>query len=710
MVRVAEVLSVLDEGALLLLSLRGSEALSRPFSYEVDLLSENEKIDFGALLGQPMGVLLELQGQSQRQFIGIVTEFAMVGGLGRYVRYRAVLRPWIWLLSKRTNCRVFQRRSVPDIVKEIFREHGFSDFDDRLTHHENYPVLDYVVQYRESDLNFVSRLLEHVGIYYFFRHGNGKHTLVLADSYSAHEPAPDAKLIRYMPPQQGQRRETEHFDQWSFSRRIRSGSYVGRDFDFEKPRAQLTPQIARPQEHAHSNYEQFDYPIDFVERSQGESRVQMRLEEQHVEYETVSAAGNVRALNAGHLFTLEEFPRADQNKEYLTLETAYALQVNGYESSAGTDSELTYRVDIRALDSKRQFRPARITPKPVIEGPQTALVVGDDPNEIWTDSHGRVKVQFHWDRLGKFDGDSSCWVRVSQLWAGSGFGGIHIPRIGQEVIVDFLEGDPDRPIITGRVYNQLNKPPYELPLNKTQSGIKSRSTLRGLDSNFNEIRFEDKKGQEELFIQAEKNQVTKVKVNQSVSVGANQSISVGANQSVAVTANQSVTVTGERTVDITKKDKETSHALRENFYLAERHTQVTTLEKLDVIGDYKTGVTQAYTLQGDGKIELNHASDQLKMEKALVHLKNETCELKLDGGDVTLKADSKLTLQCGGASITLTKDGTIEISGTQKANITGFKEVTVVGSTKVNIAGGGSKVDLDSGGATVTGTAVNLNT
>ncbi|HET9959032.1 MAG TPA: type VI secretion system tip protein TssI/VgrG [Polyangiaceae bacterium] len=710
MFRIAEVSCALPEGTLLLLSMRGSETLGNPFRYVLDLLSLDDSVDFGELLGRPMTLSLELADQSLREFNGLVTEFAIVGGLGRYVQYRAVLRPWVWLLSKRTNCRIFQRKSVPTVVRELFKEHGFADFEERLTEKARYKELDYLVQYNESDLNFVMRILEREGIYFYFRHEKGKHVLVLADSYSAHEPAKGAAEIPYFPPHQGQRREQDTLDGWLCSRQIRSGAFVGRDFDFKKPYAAITPSAKHPHPHAQADFELFEYPADFLDAATGEQRVKMRLEEHQADHEMVEAVGNVRAIGCGHLFKLKDFPREDQNKEYLIVGASYELEVNGYESKGGVGSEMAYRVRVHAMDSKRPFRPARSTPRPVVEGPQTAIVRGDKSQEIWTDEFGRVKVQFHWDRVGKNDEDSSCWIRVSQLWAGSGFGGIHLPRIGQEVIVDFLEGDPDRPIITGRVYNQEQKPPYKLPDNATQSGIKSRSTLKGSPNNFNEIRFEDLKGKEELYIQAEKDQNTLVKNNQSITVAVNQAVSVGANQSVSVGANQSISVGGHRTVTVVKSDTQTFvdkrtvtvgktddltiTGIHTGNYNGTRILNVKGADNVTVKGGNKvTDVDGEYNMKAKTQVQAEQGNNQLLLKGAQALLKNENCHVDLSGGVLTLKATSKIVLDVGGNMITIGSDGTIAISAKTTASLS---------------AEGGGAVKLDKAAAKVNGPMVGV--
>ncbi len=710
--QIPQVSSVLGDGALLLLSMKGSEALGTPFSYVVDLLSDRDDLDFGTLLGGPMGITVELEDQSSKEFNGIVTEFGIVGGLGRYARYRAVLRPWLWLMSKRTNCRIFQHKNVRDVVCELFREHGFADFEDRLTEADRYKPLEYLVQYRESDLSFVSRIMEHEGIYYYFRHEKGRHVLVLADSYSAHEAASGAEEIAYFSPTQGQNHELDHLDRWTCSRQICSGAFVGRDYDFMKPRAAITPSAKHLHSHTYADFERFEYPADFIEAEEGSRRTRLRLEEHQADHEMADAEGNVRAVSAGHLFKLQGFSREEQNKEHLIVASSHDLEVTGYAEESGGDRTTVYRMRISAMDSSRPYRPSRKTEKPVVEGPQTAIVTGEAGQDIWTDKFGRVKVQFHWDRVGKNDEDSSCWVRVSQLWAGSGFGGIHIPRIGQEVIVDFLEGDPDRPIITGRVYNEDNKPPYELPQNQTQSGIKSRSTLNGTPNNFNEIRFEDKKGGEELYVQAEKIQTTLVKGDQTITVKGNRTRSVGGDESISVQGTRTTTVTKKDTVnlkdahDITvhlkvKQTYEDSHDitvtnLHKGMYDGKRDVTVKTEDKLEVNGGNKiTTVHGEYNVTADTHFKVEQGTNSLLIENKIegtttggpIALCNGSAIINLTGGTIELIANDAISLTCGAASLTFKSDGTIELKGGQKVNVGSGNSTVALEPTGVNVSG-----------------------
>lgn len=494
----------LGEDQLLFRRMRGSEKLGRLSEYHLELLSKNAQIALADVLGQRMTVSLKLPNgggiAGMRYFDGFVSSFSHEGRRGSHQVYRAVLRPWLWFLTRTADCRIWQDMTAPEIVTGIFREHGFTDFEESLT--RSYRKLPYCVQYRETDFNFVSRLMEQEGIYYYFKHFKGLHTLVLADSYSSHETYEGYAEIGYSPPGESVAQSFEHIHDWRIGQQVHSGAMALRSFNFEKPRANLEVGLALQHAHAHAEYELFDYPGPYTEAADGENYARTWLEALEAQHEQARGSGIARGLCVGSLFKLEGFPRSDQNKEQLVVASSFQLESNDYESSEDGKPTRHFECHFVAIDSRQPFRCARTTQKPVVQGPQTAIVVGKVGEEIWTDAHGRVKVQFHWDRLGKADENSSCWVRVAQVWAGKQWGGLYLPRRGQEVIVDFLEGDPDQPIITGRVYNGDAKPPYALPENATMSTLKSNSSKGG--GGFNEIRFEDKKDAEQLFVHAQR--------------------------------------------------------------------------------------------------------------------------------------------------------------------------------------------------------------
>ncbi len=522
--RQVAVATPLGEDVLLFHRMAAAEELGRLFHFELDLLSKDPNINFEDLLGQNVTVRLELADNKTRYFNGFVSRFSMTGTYGGYIAYHAIVSPWLWFLTRTADCRIFQDKTVPDIIKEIFRGHGFSDFEEALS--GSYRSWEYCVQYRETDFNFVSRLMEQEGIYYYFKHDNGKHSLVLADSISSHEPFSGYEQIPYFPPDRNRHRELESIYDWNISQEVQPGVYTLNDFDFERPKANLQVKSALPRRHALAEMEIYDYPGEYLQTAEGETYARARIEELQARFEQVQGRTNARGLSVGSLFELTGYPRNDQNREFLISSASHNIEVDEYESMPSSGDNEVYSCNFTVLRSDQPFRPARITPKPIIQGPQTAVVVGPAGDEIHTDKYGRVKVRFHWDRESKGDEKSSCWIRVAQLWAGSKWGGIHIPRIGQEVIVEFLEGDPDRPIITGRVYNADNMPPYDLPANATQSGIKSKSSAKGNPNNLNELRFEDKKGDEQVFIHAEKNMDIRVKADRFETVGSSRHLHV----------------------------------------------------------------------------------------------------------------------------------------------------------------------------------------
>ena len=533
--------TALGEDVLLLRSMVATERLSAPFEYELTLLSDRIDVPADELLGTPATVALELPDDARRFFNGYVSRFSHTGFDGSYAVYRATLVPWLWFLSRTADCRAYQDKTAPDIVKEIFREHGFTDFDERLS--GSYRNRTYCVQYRETDLNFVNRLLEHEGIYYFFEHVDGKHTLVLADSRSAHSPVPGYESVPYYPQGSTALRNVDHIDDWTLDKEVRPGAFAHNAYDFTAPRKSLLARRSAPKGHALADMEVFDFQGDYTEAADGDGYARTRLEEVQANHEIARAAGNARGLACGALFNLTGYQRGDQNREYLIVSTTYSLQSDEFKTGAAA-GEPIFRCTLSAIDAQVPYRPPYLTVKPVVKGPQTAIVVGKSGEEIWTDKYGRVKVQFHWDRYGKADETSSCWVRVAQVWAGKGWGGIMIPRIGQEVIVDFLEGDPDQPIVTGRVYNGECMPPYTLPGEGTKTALKTCSSKGG--GGFNEIRFEDKKGSEQVFIHAEKNQDVRIKNDTYEWVGNEQHLIVKSDQLEEVGGDKHLTVKGDR--------------------------------------------------------------------------------------------------------------------------------------------------------------------
>ncbi|WP_426133029.1 type VI secretion system Vgr family protein [Pseudomonas sp. PWP3-1b2] len=532
--RLAKITSPLGPDVLLLNEMGGGEELGRPFNYELQLTSLDANIDLNQLLGKPMSVAVQLADGGERYFHGLVARCSQNIDQGQFASYQVTLRPWLWLLSRTSDCRIFQNLSIPQIIKQVFRDLGFSDFEDALS--RPYREWEYCVQYRETSFEFVSRLMEQEGIYYFFRHEQDRHVLVLADAYGAHTTVPGYASVPYYPKDE-QQRERDHMHNWHLAQEVQPGSLELNDYDFQRPSASIDVRSAMPRPHTAGDYPLYDYPGTYVQSADGEHYARTRIEALQTLHEQIEFSGNARGLGSGHLFSLTGFSRQDQNREYLIVGTRYYIVQESLESGGGSGSA-QFESSLTCIDAQQSFRPLANTHRPIVKGPQTALVVGPKGEEIWTDQYGRVKVHFHWDRHDQSNENSSCWIRVSQAWAGKNWGSMQIPRIGQEVIVSFLEGDPDRPIITGRVYNAEQTVPYDLPENATQSGMKSRSSKGGTPANFNEIRMEDKKGLEQLYIHAERNQDIVVEVDESHSVGHDRNKSIGHNETVTIGNNR----------------------------------------------------------------------------------------------------------------------------------------------------------------------------
>jgi type VI secretion system secreted protein VgrG len=529
----------LGPDVLLLHRMSAREELGRLSEFEIDALSTKRDINFDAILGKPVTVTLELATGGERYFNGYVTRFSQTGMRGRYHAYHASVRPWLWFLTRTSTCRIYQKLTVPEILKKLFDEHAVAKVELELT--ASYRKWEYCVQYRETDFNFVSRLMEQEGIYYYFRHAKDKHTLVLTDSQSKHKAFPGHEKLPFIPLER-MRPENEAITDWTFAHEVQAGAYALDDYDFTAPRVDRAAGRENPRPHDMATYELYDYPGEYEIAEEGKHYAQARLEEVQSQYALAEGITNIRGLCTGSVFKLENYPRPDQNREYLVVAATHELVNGEHESMEGGGSD--YSSSFKAISTREAFRARRITPKPVVQGPQTAIVVGRSGDEIHTDLYGRIKVQFHWDRLGKADQDSSCWIRVSQNWAGKRWGVLFLPRVGQEVIVAFLEGDPDRPIVTGCVYNADSMPPYSLPGEMTKSTIKSDSSKGS--AGFNEIRFEDKKGSEQLFLHAERNQDNRVKKDSLEWIGENRHLIVKKDQKEKVEGDKHLTVKGDQ--------------------------------------------------------------------------------------------------------------------------------------------------------------------
>ena len=691
--RIAALTTVLGE-ELLLAGLGGKEQLSGGFVYDLELLGTRGDIAALELLGTPMTVTIRGQ-HGERYLHGLVARFEHTGrsrASGRFTEYRAQLRSNLWTLSHSSDSRIFQNLSVPEVLEQVFDAFQITDVEFALS--GSYPKCEYLAQYRETAFDFVHRLMEREGIYYFFRHEPERHVLLLADSVAAHEAMPGYEQVGYFAAGRAGRNDGEHLSSWCLTSKVRPGSYAMRDFDFTRPTADLSASMGAPKEHPLAQGALYDYPGGYVETLRGEAYCRARLDAFQVDHQVASGAGSTRGMSAGYLFTLQDFPIDAHNCEHLVLRVVHALSQGGYESGEGGGGGYSCQVD--AIDSRIPYRPSRTTRRPIVGGPQTATVVTEGDEEITTDEYGRVKVQFHWDRLGQRDERSSCFVRVAQAWAGQGFGAQFLPRKNQEVIVEFLEGDPDRPIITGSVYNADNMPPYGLPDHRTQSGIKTRTSPGGAPSNCNELRFEDKQGAEELWLGAERDLRASAKNEASYDAGSNMTVSAGEDHTLTVGVDDKVTVTGNQTVTVGGTRTKTIDTEETITVTGPRTTTVSGEETLTLGPRTKTvNGAETHSIHGERTVTIDEGD---------THRVTQT--YALSAREVSISASDQLTLAVGGTELTMRSDGTVLING-MAIKIEG-DGITVNGAD-VNLSGTRALTACANGDVCLQGLKVQIN-
>ncbi len=623
--------SPLAKDELLLTSFEGSEYISDLFEFQIDVLSSNHSIQPEALIGKI--VTITIQNDLKRSFNGYISSFTFGEVKADNLRsYRMTMVPWLWFLSKNNNFRIFQGKNTKDIISQVFKDLGFNDFDYKAT--GNPAVRNYCVQYNESDLNFVSRLLEEDGIAYYFEQKKDKHVLIIVDEANAYQDCAETDLTY----SKGNQPNTQ-LTRWQHKHEFRKGKWSLNDYDFAQPtKSQLqttasTSKFAKTKEYEHYEYSPYH---DF---SGIKDLTKKRIEAEETPMNFIEASSDCSSFYAGGKFKLSKHAVSSEQGSYIITVIKHRAIDNSY--LAGHESESEYGNDFACIPEAVHFRPPLTHIKPVMPGPQSAVVVGPAGEEIYIDKYGRIKVQFFWDRDGKKDENSTCYLRVVQPWAGSGWGTSFIPRMGMEVIVNFIDGDPDRPLVTGSVYNADNMPPYS---SKTQSGIKTRSTKSGNSSNFNELRFEDKKDGEQIYLHAEKNldsmvendETHTVDHNRTKTIGDNETSSIGKNRDKSVGENQTESIGKDKTIDVGANHSET---------IAKDKT-------LDVGANHSESIGKDMRLQ---------VGDNLSEDI---------------GKKISITAGDEITLTTGAASITMKKSGDITIKG---------KNITVQGSANVNV-------------------------
>ncbi len=683
---------------LILARMTGFDEISGPFRFVMHILSKDSGLKAADVLGTP--AMLSVAGDVTRHFHGLVAEFALTEVRSDFAHYEIVVVPWLWFLSRRTDNRIFQKKTVVEIVEEVCKPYPHQKIDKRLQ--KTYPPREYCVQYGETDLDFVQRLLEHEGIFYFFDYTDAEHSMILVDANAALKPAEGAEKLPYRPMTAAISFEEDHVHEWKPRATVHPGKYAQTDYDFEKPSSNLMSKASAPLGHAGDAQENYHYPGNYVEHARGDKLSAIRLEELEAPHVRIMARATSPSLWSGLTFTLEEFPSDAENAAHMVLRADYEAWDERYGTGQSGDVPHGYSVTLVLAPLARAFRPERRTPRPVMRGPQTAKVVGPAGSEIFTDDYARVKVQFHWDRHGKEDENTTCMIRVSQTWAGAGWGFIQIPRIGQEVIVDFLEGDPDQPIITGRVYNAEQVVPYGLPANATQSGWKSNSSPGG--GGFNELRFEDKAGSEEVYFQAQKdhnelvkndesrtighdfaedvghdaqqsvgnNRTESVGNDKSVSVGNNRSVSIGVNDDETVGSNRSLKVGSNETISVGSNSTETIGASHTQT-VAVAQTVSVGAARVDTVGASETrtvGGPQANTIGasrsvtvGAGQTHSIGADDGWTVGAGQTVSVGADQGFTVGGGQSTSVGKDQSTDVTGGRAIKVGKDNTHDVTG-----------------------------------------------
>jgi type VI secretion system secreted protein VgrG len=685
----------LGADVLLLRGFSGREALSQLFSFQLDCYVDNKKdssVVFDTILGGDVTIHVALPGGAKRHFNGICNRFSQGERDATFTSYSVQVVPKLWMLSRKAQSRIFQHMKVPDILKKVLV--GFEvEYDLKGVFNER----NYCVQYRESDFNFACRLMEEEGIYYFFKHSDGSHQMFVANSPDGHVDVPGKTKITYEDIETGPRDDDRIID-WEKAQEIRSGKYTLWDHSFELPHQHLeadkkiqeTVTVGKVshklQVGGNDKFEIYDWPGEYAQRYDGVDKgggdrpadlqkifddnkrtVAIRIQQEGVQSLLIRGKSNCRQMTSGHKFSLDRHFSGEGGPYVLTSVSHSGYGVGDFR--AGFTGEFHYTNDFECIPLGLPYRTPQTTPKPVVQGSQTAVVVGPPGEEIFTDKYSRVKVQFHWDREGKKDADSSCWLRVATAWAGKRWGIIYIPRIGQEVLVDFLEGDPDQPIIIGSVYNADMMPPATLPAHKTASGIKTRSTPGGDPETYNEIAFEDKKGSELLYLRAEKDMTTAVENDEAHWVGhdrdktvdKDERVIIGGSRTESVGGNESITIGGNRTEAVAKDETITING-NETMSIIKNELHAVTLGR-------QTGIGEDDTLTVGGSLRI-------------------------------FVADS-LLIECGASSLNMKKDGTISLEGT-RVSIMGESEATlsapqasVFGGTTAEVSGKSVKVNAD---------------
>lgn len=661
----------LGSDVLLLRGFKGTEGISRLFRFELDLLSQNDSIDFTQIVGQSVTIAITQSDGTPRYLNGVISRFGQRGQDDTFTLYYAEMVPWLWFLTRTADCRIFQNLSVTDIITQVINNNSSSatNFSNKTT--STYSALEYCVQYRESAFNFISRLMEQYGIFYYFEHAQQSHTMVIADDSTSSPSCPDISTFNYYFESHGVL-DYDVVDGLEQEMEMRTGKSTLTDYNFTTPSTSLlTTQTTTDTIGGNTQYETYDYPGKFLTKDDGETITELRMQEEEAIYQVIHGTSNARPMVSGYTFTLSGHYRSDLNTTYLLTDIEHTAETSGYGSRRG-QSEEHYSNAFHCIPSTVPFRPRRVTPRPTIPGLQTAVVVGPSGNEIYTDQYGRIKVQFFWDRVGTMDENSSCWIRVAQVSAGKGWGAMFLPRIGQEVVVEFLEGDPDRPLITGGVYNAEQTTPGTLPDKMNVSGWRTHSTTGGGDDTANVLSFDDTKGSEVFYMRAEKDLAVRVENNEDHHVYNNQTITVDNDRTETVTK-------GNETVEIKQGNR--SHTI-------------------------DTGNESLVVKTGNRSVEVQTGNDSHKIDQG-----DRTVQISTGNDSLTISSgDQTTTISTGNQSTTIsTGNQTTTISMGNQTTSVSLGSVSTTAMQSITLTVGANSITIDSSGVTINGTMVTIN-
>ncbi|MCA9192401.1 MAG: type VI secretion system tip protein VgrG [Planctomycetales bacterium] len=678
--------TVLGTNAIHVTKLRVDEEMSGMTWMQLELLSDQINIDPNSVIGTNATMAIEFSDGECRYFNGYFQSFCSLDENDKGLRYyRATIVPWLWFLTQTNDCRIFQDQTVVEILEKVFSDLGFTDFDIGKVVGEH-PKREYCVQYRESDFEFVSRLMEEEGIFYFFVHSNGNHVLHLADSSIAYQECSESP-VDYPRSELISHTISPHITSWEHKYQFRPGAWAHTDYNFKAPRTKLmaTEKSLVGFQNAKS-FEVYDYPGEYESKNTGSSLARLRMEELELDHDVAHGTSVCKSFAPGFKFKIGQHRvSSEAGKSYVFRKLIHFAEEQNYESGTPTEG-FGYTNQFECFPEKTNFRPARNTPKPIMRGCQTAVITGPPGEEIYPDEHGRVKVQFHWDREGKYDDKSSCWVRVSQMHAGKGWGYMDIPRIGEEVIVDFLEGDPDQPIIVGRVYNGDNKPPFSLPDGKTRRGNTTKTYKGG---GYNEMTMDDTPGKEQIRIHGQynmdsvvehdethtvhNNRTKQIDVDETMTIGNNQQLSVGVNKTVNIGSNHSETVGANQTINVGTNQSTAVGSNQSNAVGSMKNETVGMMSNESVGIAKTTNVGAVYSIISGAA--MNTAVGFISAEE--VGMKKYT----LVGSEYKITAGSKFEISCGGSSIKMDSGGNI----------------TIEASSQIVLKGGGATIVMKGG-------------